>query len=664
MTFAKTKINLCFVLIFVQTSIMAQTAAVFEKTGNTEFERANYYGAAQMYKKALNLDANNNVLIYKIANAMRLNRDFEQACMYYEKLLYSADKFPELLFWLATCEKSIGRYKKAQQHFIAYTAQNQNANNYYVQKARRESEVCQWLTDSSYILYNDTIEINHLPEKINSKYSELSIFVQSDTVLFFSTYKPWQNNGTYQSVMQQIENENSNWINIETPGNIINIEGKSVSSLFIDDKTNMLFLSVCDYAGTNCRIYSSSKNNGQWGQPTLLPPKINYRGANTTHPVVHTINGIKYLLFASDRYGGNGNFDLWKAEIYTQNQFSEAVKIGDSINTPGNEISPFFDEYTNTLFFSSDWHVSLGGFDIFSAKYDGKYFTSVQNMGKPVNTSYDDFYLAYAPNRERAYFISNRPGSNSFQAATCCNDIYSYLLNKPLPPPVDSIPPVADLPNVPEFTPLTDTIIDMVTLVDTIPTNNLSPYLPRFEVFFDNDQPQPNSFATKTTLSYDTVYHQYINRRNEYRNIFTNGKTGQEYEKAETAIKKLFHGVETGYYNLNKFCQAALYLLKNSYYIEVTIRGSASPLNNARYNLNLSKRRISCVQNYFENYKNGVLKKYIENNQLNIVQIPLGESFAKTAISDNRKDVQNSVYGPEAAKERKVDLVVENIKKK
>ena len=91
--------------------------------------------------------------------------------------------------------------------------------------------------------------------------------------------------------------------------------------------------------------------------------------------------------------------------------------------------------------------------------------------------------------------------------------------------------------------------------------------------------------------------------------------------------------------------------------MEVIIKGFTSPRAQSDYNLNLGKRRISSVRNHFEAYADGVLQTYLRSGQLKISEASFGETTARSGISDNLSDERNSVYHPEAARERRVEIV-------
>lgn len=113
------------------------------------------------------------------------------------------------------------------------------------------------------------------------------------------------------------------------------------------------------------------------------------------------------LYFASNRSGGMGGFDIY-VSYFKDGKWSAPQNLGPNINTSGNEITPYFDG--ERLYFASDQHYGLGGYDNFVAEVVEGQWGQATNMGKGINSPADDYYLT--PNFEEGnfYFTSNRLG--------------------------------------------------------------------------------------------------------------------------------------------------------------------------------------------------------------------------------------------------------------
>ena len=103
-----------------------------------------------------------------------------------------------------------------------------------------------------------------------------------------------------------------------------------------------------------------------------------------------------------------------------------AINLGSTINTVGDEVTPFYHSVEQKLYFSSDFHPGIGGFDIFQTTWENEWGI-VENVGKPLNSSHNDlYYNSRIDNPLKGYLSSNRKGSLFVDKESCCNDIYAF----------------------------------------------------------------------------------------------------------------------------------------------------------------------------------------------------------------------------------------------
>ena len=151
------------------------------------------------------------------------------------------------------------------------------------------------------------------------------------------------------------------------------------------------------------KLYQSTKkSDGEWSKPTLLA--FCKENANFEHPSLNEAE--TQLFFASDKEGGQGNFDIYTVAVTEDGSFGAVTNLGPIINTPEREQFPFVHK-DGTLFFASDGHLGHGFLDIFAAKKEGEEYQPPLNLGKTINSSFDDFSFAYATD-STGYFSSNR----------------------------------------------------------------------------------------------------------------------------------------------------------------------------------------------------------------------------------------------------------------
>ncbi|MBK9420381.1 MAG: PD40 domain-containing protein [Flavobacteriales bacterium] len=127
------------------------------------------------------------------------------------------------------------------------------------------------------------------------------------------------------------------------------------------------------------------------------------------------------LFFTSDKPGGIGGKDIYVSYRDGTGAWGEPQNLGPTINTEGDEMFPYVNG--NTLYFSSDGHLGLGGLDIFSVTLRGKGFGIVENLNAPINSAYDDFGLCLDERGEIGFLTSDRDGHIGSE------DIYTFVMN-------------------------------------------------------------------------------------------------------------------------------------------------------------------------------------------------------------------------------------------
>ena len=191
------------------------------------------------------------------------------------------------------------------------------------------------------------------------------------------------------------------------PFNKHNNEGGA--TLTINNK--LLYYTLCKFTSGgryyNCDICFSQNVNGTWTPIVSISDKVNLENTWESQPSI-TSDG-ETLYFVSDRDGGFGGYDIYKTTKDKNGQWSFPENLGSKINTVGNEKSPFIHTDSQTLYFSSDGLMGLGGYDIFLAKLneDGSW-NKPKNIGYPINSYDDDLGFFVSTDGEKGYFASNK----------------------------------------------------------------------------------------------------------------------------------------------------------------------------------------------------------------------------------------------------------------
>ena len=159
----------------------------------------------------------------------------------------------------------------------------------------------------------------------------------------------------------------------------------------------------------SCDIYGATLTGNTWNTPINLGAVINSKSWDAQVSI--TVDG-KTLVWSSNREGGYGDQDLWMSKRNEKGFWTEAKNLGKTINTVGNEYSPFLHPDGKTLYFSSNNHSPrIGGIDIYkSTLNENGTWTTPENLGFPINTEFDDLYYVQTPSGLKGYFASDREG--------------------------------------------------------------------------------------------------------------------------------------------------------------------------------------------------------------------------------------------------------------
>lgn len=636
---------ICF---FIGTSLFSQNTKQLLKLGAEAMSKKDYSSAAQYYNQVILIDSSKIENQILFADASRLNFDNHAALHWYQKI-YKKDNgkiYKEVPFYIATLLKTNGKYKEAKKYFDKYYKKQRNSKDKEKQrlalKAKQEVDAC----DIAQVLIKNPVDVKvlHLDSAVNSKVSEYAPF-EYDSLLYFSSLRDQSKtdaagvgfNKLYTAKKSaKKENKFLKAKELDSLFNKSNIHNANTS--FNSDFTKV-FVSRCGAINASqyrCEIYVSDFKEGHWTELQRLPSPINVSGSNTTQACLSEINGKAVLFFSSDRSAGEGAMDIWYAFMNDDGTFEIPINAGKKVNTIEDDITPWFVKENKTLYFSSTWHKGLGNFDIFASEFKDNAFTEPQNMGYPINSSYNDIYYSVNSKKDRAYISSNRLGSYFEDKPSCCNDIYSFPISPLTEPPKP---------------------IDTTALL----INQMKVLVP-LTLYFHNDEPEPKTKVIVTKKNYKKTYEDYTILKSKYLIEYPKGLEGEAKDYAINRVENFFEdSVDAGMQDLDKFALLLDQVLQRGEKVKITMKGYCSPLASTDYNVNLAKRRISSLRNYFMEYENGKFVKYVDNTneaegRIEFFNEDIGE-LPISKVSDDVKDVRNSVYSPYAAAERKIQII-------
>ncbi len=391
----------------------------------TSKEIGEYYKAIEKYRKANKKEKSREKRMeyaYAIGECYRHIGDYEMAALYYRNAVRRNHPDPKALLWNAEMLRASQKYEEALENYRAYLEEvpgDQQALN-----GIESIQLTQmWIANPTRHIINPEKELNsresdYAPAYTDPKGNEL-IFTSTRKAgtgkrksmitgqTFADLYKSEYNSQRQKWEIPQLIDQNL----------IVNTMDEEGAPAVSSTGSQMLF-TRCRYEKSmnmGSQIYSTSQVRGSWAEPVKV--ELFNDSILVAHPALSPDGSTLY--FVSDHGGGQGGKDIWKAEK-SGGSFRNPVNLGPRINTPGNEMFPFMRD-NGELYFSSDYHKGMGGLDIFKAEMDAEGNWNIENMGYPVNSSMDDFGIAFVPGKNQGLFSSNRKGSRS-------DDIYSFVV--------------------------------------------------------------------------------------------------------------------------------------------------------------------------------------------------------------------------------------------
>lgn len=436
----------CLILLalFVSTSASAQFRSLVRKA-DKQYELHAFNQAVETYEQALERRPDDPDVLGNLADCYRHLNDMLNAAKYYSRAVAQRRVEARHLLNYGHVLKGLGQYEEAKRWYLEYAKDDPNIGNHYAQ-------TCDFAR--SQLDLNSGLYVNN-ESNINSPASDFGPAFREGQVVFSSSRIDIQRSSTDNFSGQQ---PNQLYVaRIGTDGMLANpfflrndlrqeLNQGPVS--FSPDGSTVAFTKNNFVNGTRhipssgmeLSLFTAEINpNGEWVNQRPFP--YNGDDFSTGFPCYSPDGNAIY--FASDRPDGFGGYDIY-VSYRTGNSWGRPENLGPVINSPGNEMTPYFDG--QNLFFSSDWHSGFGGFDIFRAEQMNNRWTQIYHIGSPVSSPRDDYGMVYDQTRNIGYFVSNRKGGDGHE------DIYS------LSRPAENI--VVTVKSASDGTPVPNALVD------------------------------------------------------------------------------------------------------------------------------------------------------------------------------------------------------------
>lgn len=426
------KYLLLLALIIGASSLDAQSLRRFKTKATEAYEAKDYSRALEYYQMIIN-DAEDETVdnYYHAAEAAREFRIYGEAEKYYRHVLLdtAATSYPLTHFHLGTVLKSQGRYDESIRHYQIFLDQNAKAvSESYASKAVKEISDCEWAST----LIESEVTVTQLDSTVNTPNSEFSPIFFGEELYFssvrYKTDDEHQPTAPLTRIYVSKIGEASQQISADFNEDLMH----SAHATFNKDATRV-FYTICSSVNARdvkCKIFYREKSGDNWGKRVALSNGINQEDFTATQPNVgiDKSTGKEILFFVSDRpvdsLDQKNDLNIWYS-LKEDDYFGEPMFMED-VNTDEDDVTPFFDTETQTLYFSSNGRQNMGGFDIYSINRYNNAWESVNHMGAPLNSSYDDLYYSLNPEGSKAYISSNRKGAicDDENGLCGCNDIF------------------------------------------------------------------------------------------------------------------------------------------------------------------------------------------------------------------------------------------------
>ena len=495
----------------------------------------------------------------------------------------------------------------------------------------REFKICE---TAQLLIDNPVAIVVSKLENVNSKFPEYAPVVSADeqTMIFtsrrelkvdkeeveFKQPKDPIDYKFYEDIYISKKNKKGIWGEPKLISDKINTSGHEATIGLSVDGQQLLIYSAQD--DVNGDIYYSKLEGSEWTTPIAFEA-LNSK-ASETH-ACFSADGKK-IYFTSNRKGGFGGFDIYSVNQLPDGSWSRPTNLGSKINTEYDDRAPFIHPDGVSLFFSSNGHETMGGFDIFQSTDLGEEsgWSTPENIGYPINTTEDDLFYATSVDGKRSYYASEKENGLGEK------DLYLITLPKPDVMPMTVMSGTFSLGDKDGTVPPDAQIIvkdnesgEIVGMYK--PNKTTGKYLfilppgKNYNVTYEAEGylfksenlivPKNSAFQSmKKEIKLSPIK---ANESIVLNNVFFKFDSDELVSDSKTELNKLFT------------------LLSNNPTIKVEIQGHTDSKGNDNYNLNLSQKRAESVRSY-------LIKKGIKKSRITAVGYGEKKPIAKNENAD------------------------------
>ncbi len=412
------KLVLLSVLIISNLALFSQSSAL--KRADKHFQAYSYEGAINIYSK---IKEKNSFINRRLGKSYYYTGDYMNAEAYFSLVAQSEKPTSEDYYNYAFILRMNKKYVKAQKWMQKFNEIN---------KVDNRGKLHLLSPDYYNLLLKHTEKYSVFNLDINTEESDFGTSYFNNKIVFASSRekdKPiirrWiQNNMPFLDIYSASLGNNLQLRSIKRFKGRFNTKFHDGPAAFSKTGKFMLFTrnnigSKSSNSVVKLKLFSSTLNNKKWTKPEEFA--YNDDEYSVGHATLS--HDGKKVYFASDMPGGIGGVDLYYCNRREDGSWDNPVNLGKMINTEGDEMFPFIHE-NGLLYFASNGLPGLGGLDIYVYNMNKQGNRSAENLGAPVNSSYDDFAFIINTSMTNGYFSSNRLGGKG------SDDIYAFAIKK------------------------------------------------------------------------------------------------------------------------------------------------------------------------------------------------------------------------------------------
>ena len=420
----RTVVNILLCMAALAPVLLSGCRSAKLSDADEQYARGEYHAAMLTYKKIYNKltrreeRQQRGVVAFRLGECYRhLNMAANASGAYRNALRYNYPDSMALLY-LAQSQHMEGKYKEAIKSYEQFL--EKAPKNVLARDGLRGSQ------NAARIKANPTRYKVAAAKLFNSRRADFCpmFFDAAHDVLYF-TSSTEKSKGTAKSevtgtknsdIYFSKKNEKGVWQRPEAVDGELNTDFDEGITSFSPDGTTMYLAKARreENASTSVEIFTSQRSEAKWSAPVKLEITADTLSAYGDPAVSPDGN---WLYFSSDMPGGQGGKDLGRINL--KERVGSLENLGDVINTPGDERFPYV-RSDSVLYFSSNGHAGMGGLDIYRATLTPSGGWNVENMGWPMNSSYDDFGITFGDG-ESGFFSSNRNDARGY------DHIYSFV---------------------------------------------------------------------------------------------------------------------------------------------------------------------------------------------------------------------------------------------